>query len=82
MQNTNVFPGFNDAVYDALQVEVNTVDEKDKCVALIFDEMSVKSALVDKNGLDKIEGFEDLGDFGNSNFVTDHALFFMVRGLL
>ena len=82
LQSTNILPDFNDVEFDALKVKVNNMDEKDKCVASIFDEMSVKSALVYKHDLDKIEDFKDLSDFGNSNFVADHALVFIVRGLL
>ena len=58
------------------------MDEKDRCVALVFDEMTLKTALVYYHGLDKIEGFEDFGQFGSSHFVADHALVFMVCGLL
>ena len=82
LENTNVKPGLNDAVFDALQIKCNTMDDKDKCVALIFDEKSLKSNLVYSHGLDKIEGFEDFGELGTSQFVADHALVFMVRGLL
>ena len=82
LENTNVKPGFNDAVFHDLQIKCNTVDDKDKCVALIFDEMSLKSSLVYNHGLDKIEGFEDFGELVTSQFVADHVLVFMVRGLL
>ena len=58
------------------------MDDKDKCVALIFDEMSLKSSLVYNHGFNKIEGFEDVGELGTSQFVADHALVFMVRCLL
>ena len=44
--------------------------------------MSLKSALVYNNGLDRIERFEDFGELGSSHFVADHALVFMVRCLL
>ena len=52
--------GFNVAIFDTLTVKTNTMDERDKCVALVFDEMSLKSALAYNHGLDKIEGFEEL----------------------
>ena len=32
-------------------------------------------------GLDRIEGFEDIGELGTFQFVADHALAFIVRGL-
>ena len=81
MQNTNIMPGFNDGVFDALKLKVENMDPKDRCVSLIFDEMALKSALVYNNGLDIIEGLEDLGELGSSHFVADHALAFMVQGL-
>ena len=62
MQNTNIMPGFNDAVFDALRVKVQTMDPEDRCISLIFDEMALKSALVYNHGLDRIEGFEDIGE--------------------
>ena len=65
MQNTNIMPGFNDGVFDALKLKVDNMDPKDRCVALIFDEMTLKSALVYNDGLDMIEGFEDLGESWN-----------------
>ena len=68
-------------VFDALKLKVENMDPKDRCVSLIFDEMALKSALVYNNGLDIIEGFEDLGELGSSHFVADHALAFMVQGL-
>ena len=82
MQNTDVMPGFINTIFDALKLKVGTMDEKDRCVALVFDEMSLKSSLVYNHGLDKIEGFQDLGELGSSHFDADHALVFMVRGLL
>ena len=39
MQNTNVMPGFTDGIFTALKLKVDTMIEKDKCVALVFDEI-------------------------------------------
>ena len=82
MQNTNIMPGFVEPVLDALKVKVSTMDHRDRYFALIFDEMSLKMSLTYNCGLDKIEGFEDFGENNNSLFVSDHALVFMVHGLL
>ena len=57
IQNTNIMPGFNDGVFDALKLKVENMDPKDRCVSLIFDEMALKSGLVYNNRLDIIEGF-------------------------
>ena len=55
LQNTNVMPGFNDAIFDALRMKVSTMHKKDRCVGLVFIEMSLKPTLVYNHGLDKIE---------------------------
>ena len=81
LQNTNIAPGFNDAIFQPLKLKVTTMHQNDKYVSLVFDEMSLKSALVYNKDLDHIEGFENLGELGSSHFVADHALAFMVRGL-
>ena len=72
-------PGFNVAVFDAWGVKVQTMDPKDRCISLIFDVMALKSALLYNHRLDKIDGFEDIGELGTSLFVTGHALAFIVR---
>ena len=76
LQNTNVMPGFNVAM--PLGMKLSTMHEKDRCVALVFNEMSLKTTLVYNHGLDKIEGFEDFWLMGYSHFLADHALAFMV----
>ena len=75
-------PGFNDAIFGTFRMKVSTMHEKDRCVALVFDEMSLKTTLVYNHGLDKIEGFEEFGEWGRSHFLADHALVFMVQCLL
>ena len=81
MQKTNILPGFVDAIFEALKLKICTLDNKDKNVALVFDEMSLETDLRYNHGLDKVEGFKDLGELGSSHYVADHALVFMVRGL-
>ena len=39
-------PGFNIAIFDALEMKIASMDDRDKCVALVLDEMSLKSAFV------------------------------------
>ena len=64
--------------FDALRMKVSRMHEKDRCVALVFDEMSLKPSLGYNHCLDKIAGFEDFGEWGSSHFLADHALVFMV----
>lgn len=81
LQNTNIYPGFNDTIFEALKLKVQTMDYTDRNVSLVFDEMAIKSALVYNKGLDMIEGFENLGELGTTKYIADHALVYMVRGL-
>ena len=37
LQNTKVMPGFNEPIFDTLEMKTASMDDKDKCVALIFD---------------------------------------------
>ena len=32
-------PGFNDTIFDALKLKIETMDTKDRFVSLVFDEM-------------------------------------------
>ena len=82
LERTNIMPGFDNSIFAALKVKTDSMGQTEKCVALVFDEMSLKTALVYNHGLDKIEGFEDFGEEGSSHFVADHALVFMVCGLM
>ena len=50
-------PGFSDSIFAALKLKISEMDEKDRCVAVVFDEMSLKNGLVYNHGFDKIEGF-------------------------
>ena len=60
MQNTNIMPGFNDAVFDAMRMKVQTMDPKDRCISLIIDEMALKSALCTIMGLTELKDLKTL----------------------
>ena len=81
LQKSNVCPGFNDSISKALRMKIDTFPEIDKTCALIFDEISLKSALTYDRSTDSIEGFENFGTLGQTKYVANHALAFMVRGL-
>ena len=81
MQITNIMSGFNDTVFDAMGLKVQKMDSKNRCISLIFDEMAWKSACVYNHRLDRIEGFQDIGELGMSQFVIDHTIGVTVRGL-
>ena len=81
LQKMNIKPGFSGSVIDALTLKVQAMDPIDCNVALVFDEMSIKQGLVYNEGTDSVEGFEDFGDVGQSRYIANHAIAFMVRGL-
>ena len=43
--------------------------------------MSIKHGLVYNTSKDIVEGFEDFGEMGQTKFIANHAIAFMVRGL-
>ena len=61
MQALNITVGFNDCAIKALKEKVSTMSEKDKIVAIIFDEMSMKESVSYNIELDCVEGFENFG---------------------
>ena len=81
LQKMNVKPGFSQSVLDALTQKVKAMAPIDRNVALVFDEMSIKQGLVYNEGSDIVEGFEDFGDIGQTRYIANHAIAFMVRGL-
>ena len=81
LKKMNMKPGFIESILEALQVKVNTMDTRDRNVALVFDEMSIKEGLTYNTGRDIVEGFEDFGLAGQTRFLTNHAIAFIVKGL-
>ena len=81
LQKMNMKPGFIDSVLEALKLKVSTMVEKDKNVALVFDEMSIKQGLVYNESQDTVEEFEDYGKMGITKYIANHAIAFVVRGL-
>ena len=80
LQQTNIYPGFNNQVFEALQRKVDTMKSNDHQCVLIFDEMAIKTNLSYNRRGDCIEGFEDFGSLGQTQYIAHHALAFMVRG--
>ena len=81
LRRTNVYPGFNENLLNALKTKVQNFSIKDQQCVLIFDEMSIKSGLTYDIARDCIEGYEDFGFLGRTDFIANHATVFMVRGL-
>ena len=81
LQKMHIKPGFSDSVLEALKVKVNAMDCRDQNVVLVFDEVCIKEGLLYNVGRDIIEGFEDFGHIGQTRYIANHAIVFMIRGL-
>ena len=81
LRKMNINPGFSDSVLEALSMKVRAMDEMNHNVAIAFDEMSIKQGLMYNPGTDRVEGFEDFGDIGQTKYIANHTTVFMVRGL-
>ena len=81
LRKMNINPGFSDSVLEALSMKVRAMDEMNCNVAIAFDEMSIKQGLMYNPGTDRVEGFEDFGDIGQTKYIANHTTVFMVRGL-
>lgn len=58
------------------------MQERDKYCVVTFNEMGLRSGLTYDISSDRIEGFRDFGDLGRSDKFANHALVFIVRGML
>ena len=82
LQHLHIHPGFSPQLLDAFKIKVAAMSTEDKLCAVIFDEMAIKECVTYDAERDQIEGYEDFGSMGRSKYVANHALVFMVRGLV
>ena len=81
LQNCSTGPGFNAHIFQALQRKVQHMRDFDKDCLLMFDEMSLKKRFVYNRERDCVDGFEDYGFIGTTQYQADHVLVFVVRGI-
>ena len=58
------------------------MSDHSKLCAIVFDEISLKESVNYDVKNDELEGLENFGHLGRSKYVANHALVFMVRGLI
>ncbi|CAH2007863.1 unnamed protein product [Acanthoscelides obtectus] len=75
-------PGVNDVIFNNLAEVVSGLDESSKYCAVMFDEMSLDPHIHLNVATKEFEGFETNDDEQRSAVIADHALVFMVRGLV
>ena len=84
LSNVEVKPGFPRKVFELLRdkVRVAGMTEKNKLCVITIDEMSLRAGASYNITEDVVEGFEDFGSLGTTSKPANHALVFMVRGLI
>ncbi|CAH1993713.1 unnamed protein product [Acanthoscelides obtectus] len=75
-------PGVNDVIFNNLAEVVSGLDESSKYCAVMFDEMSLDPHIHLNVATKEFEGFETNDDEQRNAVIADHALVFMVRGLV
>lgn len=73
--------GINQPIINVLKTTVEKMSPQDRCCILMYDEMTIDTALSYSLHDDKIVGFEDHGDDNVKSGFADHALVFMARGI-
>ena len=69
----DVHPGFHPTVLSAISKKACNYTSAEKDVVLLVDELCIKETLSYDPASDAIEGFEDLGSSGRSQYVANHA---------
>lgn len=82
LQKIPLDTGISPTIMNFLNAQAkNMTDTREKICILMWDEVSLDCHLTYDPVADKIVGFEDWGNRRTSNYA-DHALVFMLRGLL
>ena len=77
----NFKPGQNDILLKALSARVEHMNDKEKQVTIIFDEMSLRVYFVYDSVLDKVIGFVDFGNGRRQHQPAEEAFNVMVRSI-
>ena len=82
MQTIDVKPGFNKNILEALKQKVASMAEVSKMCVICIGEMVINESLSYNVQTDSLKGFEDFGPLGKTKYIANHAIVFMVRGLV
>ena len=64
------------------KIKVAKMSDHSKLCAIVFDEISLKESVHYDVKNDELEGLEHFGHLGRSKYVANHALVFIVKGLI
>ena len=74
MQNIVLYPCLNEFLFTAFGKKVSAMT--------VMDEMVIKGTVMYNTEKEEIEGVEDFGHIGRTQYIANHAIVFVVRGLL
>ena len=74
--------GWSKPTLAALKKKAETLPKEDTLCGIVFDAMSIREFLHFDKATDSIIGREDFGEHGKSLKKANHALVFMVKGLI
>ena len=81
VKNYIVKPGISPHILASLRKVVGQWPEKDKCVSLLIDELSLKERVLINNKLNNVSGVEDLGNGRRSSRIANSAMCCMIKSL-
>jgi hypothetical protein len=77
----NLRPGISSEHGNFLRERIATLNERQRHVTLMLDDIVIKSQLSYDQKSDSIEGYQDLGHLGRKPVAATHITTFMVRGI-
>ncbi|XP_052128876.1 uncharacterized protein LOC127750668 [Frankliniella occidentalis] len=77
----NLQPGICQPFLALLKKKVQCLNARDRQCVLLFDEVFLRGRLFYNIRQNVVNGFENYGQRGRTNYIADHAMVFMVQGL-
>ena len=82
LRNICIYAGWSKPSLAALKMRARALPKEETLCGIVFDAMSIKESLHYDRALDSILGREDFGEHATSMKEANHALVFMVKGLV
>ncbi|KAL0849398.1 hypothetical protein ABMA28_013697 [Loxostege sticticalis] len=79
-RHVKIRPGLNENLLRQLKSQIAPWEDKMRLCSIVFDEISLSPQLTFAESEDRIDGFVDFGQTDKK--LSDHALVFMVRGIV
>lgn len=81
LRKINIHAGWNQASLMIMKNQANQLKDSEKVCGLVFDAIHLQETVTYNMSTDRVEGVENLGEYGRTNIAANYALVFMVRGI-